>query len=173
MKGSIYAIRSHQTPNIYIGSTIQILCKRMSQHRKEYKYYNNGKNNYCYSFKILQYEDAYIELIEIVEFIEKTELFACEGHYIRTMECINKSIMGRTKKECDNHYYIKNKEKIDNKNKQYSIDNEETIKEYKKQYRIDNKEKLNQYRIDNREKINEKQREQRKQKKLLEQIIIE
>ena len=94
MKGYIYSIRSHQTPNIYIGSTIQILCKRMSQHKREYK----NQQKYCSSFEIIQYEDAYIELIEIVEFNEKTELFAREGHYIRTMECINKLIMGRTHK---------------------------------------------------------------------------
>jgi hypothetical protein len=89
------------------------------------------------------------------------------------MDCVNKLIMGRTKKDSDANYYIINKEKIDNINKQYSIDNKETIKEYKKQYRIDNKEKLQQYRIDNREKINQRQREQRQLKKDdLDKIII-
>ena len=33
--GKIYCIRSHQTDNIYIGSTTQKLCVRMAEHKRK------------------------------------------------------------------------------------------------------------------------------------------
>ena len=61
----IYAIRSAQTDDIYIGSTIQpLLCKRMAGHRAAYKYHFSGIGEYVSSYKILQLGDAYIELLE-------------------------------------------------------------------------------------------------------------
>jgi hypothetical protein len=46
MKGYIYAIRSHQTSEIYIGSTTQMLCNRMTGHRRNCKRWKNKKTNY-------------------------------------------------------------------------------------------------------------------------------
>lgn len=149
MKGSIYAIRSHQTQNIYIGSTIQKLCSRIASHRADFKKRINKKYS-CSSFEILKYNDAYIELIEIVEFNEKTELFAREGHYIRTMECVNKNIPNRTDKE----YQIDNKEKINIYLKQYYIDNKNKILEQQTEYYKNNKEQKRQYYIKNKQKEN-------------------
>jgi hypothetical protein len=64
-KGKIYCIRSHQTDKVYVGSTVQKhLCMRMAGHKRDFKYYKNGKHSYVTSFDILQYDDAYIELIE-------------------------------------------------------------------------------------------------------------
>jgi len=172
MKGAIYAIRSHQTKDIYIGSTIQPLCKRFSDHKTKYKYYINGKTVCCSSYEIIQYGDAYIELIELVEFNEKTELYAREGFHIRTMDCVNKKIAGRTRKELmiDNKEINKQK-RINNreKRKQYLINNKEHIKEQRQKYCLNNKEKRRQYILNNREKINEqtKQRRQLKKEKLL------
>jgi hypothetical protein len=161
MKGSIYAIRSHQTPNIYIGSTIQILCKRFGGHKRDYK----NQQKYCSSFEIIQYEDAYIELIEIVEYNEKSELFAREGYYIRTMECVNKLIMGRTHKEYAKEWYDENKKRILEERKKYAIDNKDKIKEYQTKYKNDNREKI-------KKQQNEKYR-QKKDKLFLDEIIIE
>ena len=62
--GKIYAIRSHQTEQIYIGSTTQPLTKRLSKHKAQN----------CSSRLILQYEDAYIELIENFPCESKTDL---------------------------------------------------------------------------------------------------
>jgi len=36
MKGFIYIIRSHQTEDVYYGSTIQPLSKRMASHRSHF-----------------------------------------------------------------------------------------------------------------------------------------
>lgn len=149
MKGSIYAIRSHQTPNIYIGSTIQKLCCRIASHRADFKKRINKKYS-CSSFEILKYDDAYIELIEIFEFNEKTELFAREGYYIRTMECVNKNIPNRTDKE----WRIENKEQIDIYLKQYYNDNKKKILEQQKEYYKNNKEQKRQYYIKNKQKEN-------------------
>jgi hypothetical protein len=189
MKGSIYAIRSHQTPNIYIGSTInKYLSGRLGQHKYDYKEWINGTKNYITSYEILQFEDAYIELIEIFEFNDKTELRAREGHYIRTMDCVNKVIVGRTQQDYRNthkeqrkQYDIDNKDKIKEQHKEYAKEwydeNKKRILEERKQYANNNKDKIKEYQMkyknDNREKINKNQNEKYKQKKLLEQIIIE
>ena len=58
--GRVYTIRSHQTDDIYIGSTTQTLSQRMTDHRKNYKQYLDKKRNYITSYEIVQYEDAYI-----------------------------------------------------------------------------------------------------------------
>jgi hypothetical protein len=144
MKGYVYSIRSHQTKDIYIGSTKDILSRRLAGHRYSYKQYLNGTYPYLTSFEIIKYEDAYIELIELIEYTDKNELIAREGHHIRIMDCVNKHIPNRTKKE-------------------YNLDNKEKNKNHKKQYYLNNHaqfiEKGNQYRLENREQINEKQKE--------------
>ena len=58
--GRVYSIRSHQTIDIYIGSTTQTLSQRLTDHKR---YYTNGHTNYITSLEILKYEDAYIELL--------------------------------------------------------------------------------------------------------------
>ena len=61
----IYAIRSHQTNDVYIGSTVERLSARMSKHRYDYKKFSAGEGmNYVSSYEILKYPDAYIELIK-------------------------------------------------------------------------------------------------------------
>jgi len=106
---------------VYIGSTIQSLSMRMVGHRKDYKSYLNGKRNYISSFEIIQYGDAYIELIKLYPCSCKTELEREEGQNIRVMNCVNKRIIGRTKQE----YYKDNKEYTDNKAKNYYSNNKE------------------------------------------------
>ena len=108
--GKIYAIRSHQTEQIYIGSTIQPLNKRMEQHK-------NRKNiGDCSSKIILQYEDVYIELIEFFPCNSKEELNKKEGEHIRINNCVNKLIAGRTQKE----YKKENKKQINQRMKEYN-----------------------------------------------------
>jgi hypothetical protein len=108
--GRVYSIRSHQTSDIYIGSTTQILCKRLSDHRRTYKSYLNGICGYVSSYEILPYEDAYIELIFEGEFESKYALMKKEGEYIREMDCVNKVIPGRTKQEYRDEHKDKAKE---------------------------------------------------------------
>lgn len=131
MIGRVYCIRSHQTPNIYIGSTKQILCMRMGSHRRDYKKFLNNKTNYITSFEILKYGDAYIELIEEVECETKSQLWAREGHYIRTMDCVNKIIVGRTVAE----YREDNKEHLYQVQVDYKKKNKERLQLRDKEYR--------------------------------------
>jgi hypothetical protein len=155
--GKIYCLRSHQTDDIYIGSTIQPLYKRLHQHKGD-------KKN-----ELANYDDMYIELIEPYPCKNRMELGRKEGEHIRSNDCVNKRIEGRTKKEwCDD-----NKDKILENKKQYRIANKDKIKQYyvtnknkilqrKNQYNIDNKDKnlkrQKQYYIDNRDKILEKEK---------------
>ena len=98
----IYAIRSHQTEQIYVGSTTQTLAQRFAKHKC---------SKTCSSRQILVFDDVYIELIENYSCADKNELNRREGHMIRTMDCINKYIAGRTKAE----HYQDNKQAINEK----------------------------------------------------------
>ena len=146
LNGKVYAIRSHQTEQVYIGSTVERLSARMSKHRSDYKRYKAGKVRDITSFKMLDYPDAYIELLEKHPCLCREELERLEGQYIRAEpNSVNKIVPGRTQAE----YYRDNIEKI----KLYYQDNVEKIKAYKKEYYQDNVEKIKLYRQNNVEKI--------------------
>lgn len=102
--GKIYKIWSLQTDKIYIGSTCQPLSGRMSAHRRDYRKYQNGKYPFVTSFEILKHGDAKIELVELVNATCRAEILAREGHYIRTLDCVNKRIPDRDKKEYMKEY---------------------------------------------------------------------
>ena len=158
--GYIYSIRSHQTDNYYIGSTFGPLRQRLFIHKSHLKKYNESNGNYITSFEILKYSDAYIELVETYENINKMELQKNEGEYIRkNTKCINKNIAGRTKKEYNKEYY---KEYYKERKKEYDKDNKERIKEYNKEYRENNKDKIKEYYKENCKAIKEQKKEYRK-----------
>jgi hypothetical protein len=118
-KGKVYTLRSYQTDEIYIGSSINTLPKRLGQHKKNYNEWKNERYHYVASFELIKYDDCYIELLEDYPCKNRNQLEQREGYYIRTMNCVNKYIAGRTDKEYreDNKnkikkYYENNKEKI-------------------------------------------------------------
>ena len=154
-KGKIYSIRSHQTEEIYIGSTTQTLFARLASHKRDYRHYKKCKKGYVISsFHILQFDDAYIELYENYPCNNKNELTKREGEIIRELNCVNKLIPGRTLKE----YYIDNKDKILNQKKEYYRNNKDKILKYHREERYrDNKDKIlkqnKEYRKANKEKI--------------------
>ena len=82
--GKIYKIVSKQTPYIYIGSTHQPITNRLSGHKSQYKLWKNGKCAYLTSFKIVQYDDVEIILIENYPCNNKEELEIREKYYIQT-----------------------------------------------------------------------------------------
>ena len=45
-KGKIYCIKSNQTDMIYIGSSVQILDDRFTQHKSTFKKWKNGNTDY-------------------------------------------------------------------------------------------------------------------------------
>lgn len=152
-KGKIYSIRSHLTDKFYIGSTASPLSKRFYEHKNDNKQFIAGKRKGgCSSFEILNFGDAYIELLEDYPCENKNQLRKREGEFIRANECVNKKIAGRT----DAEYRQDNQDKI----KEYRQDNKETIAEYHVEYYEQNKEKIlenkKEYRHQNKDKIKEK-----------------
>jgi hypothetical protein len=130
--GKIYAIRSHQTEQIYVGSTTQTLAQRFAKHRRILN---------TMSKEIIKFEDCYIELLENYPCADKNELNRREGHFIRTMNCVNKNIAGRTYAE----YYVDNKEHRTEQAKYYYQNNKEQAKQRMKQYREEHKEQIKQH----------------------------
>jgi len=135
--GKIYTIRSYQTDLIYIGSTRDALFKRLSYHKQDYKTWINNNKKYMTSFEICKFDDVYIELLLNYPCNDRGELCRKEGEFIRSMECVNKQIAGRTSKQ----YKIDNKEQVREQRKQYRLNNADRIKAQNKQYRLDNYEK--------------------------------
>ena len=134
-KGKIYKIESHLGPKIYIGSTTkEYLSQRMTMHRYRYKAWKNEKYHRITSFELFDeygIDNCNIILLELCPCNTKDELTSRESHYIRTLDCVNKCIPGRTKKEYNKQYYETNKEAIS-----------EQHKDYKKQYYETNKEEI-------------------------------
>ncbi len=110
-KGVIYTIRSFKTDKYYIGSTISPLYKRLYQHKQDYKRNKKGTFNKVSSGEILEFDDAYIELLENFPCNSKMELERREGELIRQYKnnLVNKNIIGRTVEEWkeDNVDYLK------------------------------------------------------------------
>ena len=134
--GNIYKIISRNTDKIYIGSTTKMLYQRLLGHENDYRRYKYGKTNYTTSFKILEYDNYSIKLIESIDFDSKTELLKREGYYIKKYRdiCINRCVAGQTKNESCKIYYIQNKEKINIQNKEYRMQNKETINKKQKKF---------------------------------------
>jgi len=145
--GKIYRIDCLTTNEVYIGSTCQpTVAKRLATHIYNYKYWKNGKSNFTTSFQIIERNNYKISLIELFPCNSKDELTSREGHFIRTITCINKTIIGRTPKEYrethkeqtkeyrETHkdeikdYYETHKDIIKNKHKEYRDTHQDIIK---------------------------------------------
>ncbi len=138
--GMIYKLVSNCTDGIYIGSTCMPLSKRKNIHKNNYKRWKNGKFNYVTSFDLYDIGDVDIVLIEQYPCNSKMELHARERHYIESMDCMNKNVPCRTKKQ----YYQDNQDKIKEQVKQYRKANKDKIKDKKKEYYDKNKNQINE-----------------------------
>lgn len=137
--GKIYKLIDNTNGNIYIGSTIQPLYKRKSQHKED--------RNTCKSKLIIENGDYDIILIENYPCKSKEELLMRERYYIESIDCINKQLPGRTGAE----WYQDNKERIleKAKNKVKTDEIKEYQKEYQKEYYQKHKAKIKQRRLNN------------------------
>jgi hypothetical protein len=138
--GKVYRIWSpSRTDLVYYGSTVNDLAKRLYHHKDKYKRHKEGKFHSLTSFNIFdQCSDYRIELVESFACNNRNELTAREGFYIRTNECVNKCIAGRTHKEwCQD-----NRDKRLKQMKQYNQAHKSEHKEQTKQYYQANKERL-------------------------------
>jgi len=135
--GKIYKLWSNEGDDIYIGSTINTLTKRLNQHKNQFK-----KGHYLSSFSLYdKYENVQIELIENFPCKDKNELTAREGYHIRNTNCVNKQIPCRSYQE----YYNDNKEHILQYQKEYVKNNKEKIVAYRKKYTNNHQEEKKEY----------------------------
>ena len=136
--GKIYKVLNSIDNEVYVGSTIEPICKRMWKHRYDskrrvqYKLYEHMNK--------LGLEHFYIELIEAYKCNSKEELLAKEGEWIRRVGTLNKQIAGRTKQqwEADEH------ERRMKQMKEYREQHEKELKEYFKKRYEQNKDEINQ-----------------------------
>ena len=178
--GKIYCIRNYIDDDIYVGSTTQSLCKRMSRHRNRMT--DNTRIHTPLYSKIndIGIDKFYIELLEDYPCDSIEQLRQREGHYIREIGTLNVKIAGRSKQgwKEDNmehvklhakEYHEQNKEKHNEQNKIWREEHPEEMKEYKKKWYENNREEmLLRYKEryeNNKEEINLKNKEYREKHK--------
>ena len=196
--GKVYKIIAPDE-TIYIGSTIQTLNERFGGHKRSFKALKSGKNirgtTVFELFEKYGVEECRIELIEAYPCDSKKDLEHREGEIIKTIDCVNKVVAGRTSEEyrLDNaeklkdkfkqfyesnkpreiervkQYYIENSDKVKERAKEYAKLNKEYIAERKKEWRLENnelvKEQKRRWRELNKDKINQRKRELRSQRR--------
>ena len=143
-KAQIYQLIS-DNGLVYIGSTTETLSRRLAKH----KYYSKQNINIT-SIKLFENDTrVVIELIEKFPCNDIDELHKREGYWIRTLDCVNKCIAGRSRKEWfeDNPEYMKKWWK-DNPEylKEYTQKNKEQLLKNHKRYREKNKEEIEERR---------------------------
>ena len=99
-RGKIYKIVCNITGKQYIGSTCKrLLSERLANHKADFKMYKKNSRRYRTSFDILEENDYYIELIELVPCSSKDELLIRERFHIQNNKCVNKCIPLQTEEE--------------------------------------------------------------------------
>jgi hypothetical protein len=135
INGKIYKIIDNTNGNIYIGSTIKTLKRRLECHICMD----------CISKEIIKNGDYKIELIEVYPCNNDEELRKREQYYIDNNKCINirnaYTDMKEYKKKYDKEYKNNNKEYYKKYDKEYRINNKDKLKEYNKIYNDNNKDK--------------------------------
>ena len=83
--GKIYKIVNEENDNIYIGSTVQQLCDRMSSHRKNYRIGGPTRRLFQQFDKVgLEYFN--IVLLENYPCKTKEEFFSREDYWIKELK---------------------------------------------------------------------------------------
>lgn len=141
--GKIYCIRNYVNDDVYVGSTIQALSKRMEKHRSICRTEcEKSKFKLYQKMKEIGTEHFYIELVEKHACESKEELFQKEGEWIRKIGTLNGYIAGRTRKESSDEYRKNNPEKCKQIVENWRINNEERHQENQRNWWRQNKERL-------------------------------
>jgi hypothetical protein len=141
-KGKIYKIvvDTQEEYKPYVGSTIQTLSNRMSEHRSGYKY----KKNICSSFNLFErfgVDKCKIILIEEYSCDTHEQLLSRERYWFDNIECCNKMKPFITKEErieYDKKYNEQHKEHY----KKWRDEHKEQLAEYYKEWYEQHKEKV-------------------------------
>jgi len=164
----IYKLVSNKTADVYIGSCLITLARRLGTHKSDY--------NECSSKKMFEVPNAIITIV-LIEALpnckSKAEMKARELHYMTIIPCINKNrpfvtdikIVGGDSTEWQKAHYVANAPAIIEKIKKYQAKNATVIKEKKKQYRATpeskeyQKEYQKAYALANKDKKNKQAKE--------------
>jgi hypothetical protein len=103
----IYALKNTTSDDVYIGSTVKELKRRLQNHKADYNRYLKGKFRFVTAFDILKCETAYIELLEEFDISNR---YVRERYWIENTVCVNKFIPNRTRKEIEKAHYESHKE---------------------------------------------------------------
>ncbi len=125
--GKIYKIIDNTNGNIYIGSTIRSLKRRLQLHIHDLK-----KKVYLTSSEIIKNGNYKIELIENYSCNNDEELRKREQYYIDNNKCVNKKKSYSNRKEIK--LYFKNYHK--KYDKEWYDNNKKYKKKYMKELRI-------------------------------------
>ena len=127
--GKVYAVRNDLTNDVYIGSTVMSLSRRMVQHRSDAK---KRPDIMPLTRKIneIGIDHFYIELVEDYPCKNKEHLNKREGELIRELATINKRVEQRTPTEIAEH------------RREYRAKHHEHILEWRREWRENNREKL-------------------------------
>ena len=117
-KCKIYKITSLNNPDlVYYGHTCQTLAQRFSSHK--------APRNPTKSKQIIEKGDAIILLVEEFPCESEDQAKVREAFYILNNTCVNKQVPGRTHKDSMKSYFMNNKDKWN-----------EYQREYKRQQRL-------------------------------------
>ena len=151
--GKVYKIEpinGGEEGDVYVGSTsLKLLSMRLSNHRATYRRWKEGKTKNVSSYELFEkygVDNCHIILLESVNASNNDELFARERHWIQTIKCVNKVVVGRTEKEW--YHDIKGTPAGDRYRecaKKSRDARKENKKQYDKKYRDACKEKTVQY----------------------------
>jgi len=132
----IYCIKNNLNNDVYVGSTIKPLSRRMVEHKSSMK---KHPDRILYNkMNELGSEQFYIELIEEYPCENLVELHRREGYYIRKLSTLNKLVAGRNK----NEYYKDNKDAVLAKRKQHYEDNKQVVLARNRAYNEANKDTI-------------------------------
>jgi hypothetical protein len=160
-RGKVYRIVCRKTGKQYIGSTCKkLLSQRLACHVCDFKEWKENRHHFLTSFIILEENDYYIELVELVSCSSKDELLVRERFHIQNNDCVNKQLPSRTKEE----YYEDNKKKIAEQMKEYAQTNKDQIAKYHKEYQQTHKYQIAEYHKEYKQTHKEKIAEYKKEK---------
>ena len=112
--GKVYLIYNDMVPETYVGSTTQILKRRLQKHKNASSTF--GDRKIYTSFNKSNWKNCHIVLLEEVKFYDRKELIKRERYFIDllkpTLNCIKPL---RTRAE----YRVDNKESIRKRKKEY------------------------------------------------------
>ena len=146
-QSKIYKITNVVNDYVYVGSTYNMLCRRMEKHRSHRFQYSHRP-----LYKLMNevgVEKFHIILIEDYPCENREQLRKREAYFIREIGTLNMVIEDRTPKE----YKETNKEQIKEYMTKYREDKKDQILQKTKEYRENNIHKIKEYKTNNKEHI--------------------